>query len=381
VDSKATNYKLKTKNSRLKVAIVHDWFVGGGAERVVYELHKMYPEAPIYTSYCSPQWRQRLSNARIITSYMQHWPLSKLRKFLPPLRALWFSRLDLSEYDLVISSSGAEAKAIRVKKPAIHINYCHAPTHYYWSRYEEYIKRPGFGALDPLARLGLKLLVGPMRRWDYKAAQRPDYMIANSNFIKDQIKKYYGRDSAVIHPPVDVDRFETRNRKQETRNGFITAGRQTPYKRIDLAVAACTKLELPLTVIGSGPDNRRLRKMAGRTVVFQTDLTDDEVVRYFQTAKAFIFPGLDDFGIVAVEALAAGTPVIAYKAGGALDYIQPGKNGLFFDEQTVGSLTKAINKFEKNKFNHADVAVGAKKFSAGEFSSKFKSFIDRLTES
>jgi hypothetical protein len=173
----------------MKVAIVHDWFVGGGAERVVYELHKMYPNAPIYTAYCSEQWQSRLASTQVITSYMQHWPFSKLRKFLPPLRARWFSRLNLDAYDLVISSSGAEAKAVKVKKPAIHINYCHAPTHYYWGRYDEYMKNPGFGIFDPLSRLGLKLLVGPMRRWDLKAAQRPDYMIANSNFIKDQ-KKY-----------------------------------------------------------------------------------------------------------------------------------------------------------------------------------------------
>ncbi|MBX4188558.1 glycosyltransferase, partial [Candidatus Saccharibacteria bacterium] len=188
----------------MKVAIVHDWFVGGGAERVAYELHKMYPDAPIYTSYCSPQWRQRLSGTKVITSYMQHWPFSKLRKFLPPLRALWFSHLNLQGFDLVISTSGAEAKGINVKAPSVHVNYCHAPTHYYWSRYEEYMKNPGFGALDSIARLGLKLLVGPMRRWDKKAAQRPDHMVANSNYIKEQVKKYYGRDASVIHPPVDI---------------------------------------------------------------------------------------------------------------------------------------------------------------------------------
>src|SRR5262249_14381007 len=149
------------------------------------------------------------------------------------------------------------------KKPGIHINYCNAPTHYYWSRYDEYIKNPGFGSLDPLARLGLKLLVEPMRRWDYKAAQRPDYMIANSNFIKDQIKKYYDRDSVVIHPPVDIERFKILNKLSILRKGFLVAGRQTPYKRIDLAVSACTQLDLPLTAVGSGPDNKRLKRMAG----------------------------------------------------------------------------------------------------------------------
>jgi len=195
----------------MKVAIVHDWFVGGGAERVVEQLHKMFPQAPIYTSYCSDEWRQKLDN-KVVTGFLQNWPFPALRKFVPFLRIWWFSRLKFDGYDLVISSSGAEAKGIKVNKPAVHINYCHAPTHYYWSRYNEYMKRPGFGILDPLARLGLKLLVGPLRRWDYKAAQRPDYIIANSNFTKDQIKKYYGRDSVVVHPPVDIGRFKILNK-------------------------------------------------------------------------------------------------------------------------------------------------------------------------
>lgn len=359
----------------MKVAIVHDWFVGGGAERVVLELHKMYPEAPIYTAYCSPQWRQRLSGTKVITSYMQNWPFSKLRKFLPPLRALWFSRLDLSAFDLVISSSGAEAKGIKVKSPAVHINYCHAPTHYYWSRYDDYMKNPGFGALDPLARLGLKLLVGPMRRWDYKAAQRPHFMIANSNYIKQQIKKYYGRDSEVIHPPVDIERFKILNKSSIPRSGYLVAGRQTPYKRIDLAVQACTELGLPLTVIGDGPDHKRLAKLAGSTISFLVGLSDKEVVKHFQSAQAFIFPGVDDFGIVAVEALAAGTPVIAYQAGGALDYVEPGKTGEFFEHQTNDSLVTAIKKFDSKKFDVATVQKSSQQFSPEVFNRKIAKFI------
>jgi glycosyltransferase involved in cell wall biosynthesis len=362
----------------VKVAIVHDWLVGGGAERVVLELHKIFPDAPIYTSYCSPQWQEKLKDTKVITSYMQHLPFSKMRKFLPPLRALWFSRLDLSGYDLVISSSGAEAKGVRVKKPAIHINYCHAPTHYYWSRYNQYMKRPGFGILDPLARLGLKLLVGPMRKWDYKAAQRSDYVIANSNFTKDQIKKYYGRDSQVIHPPVDIERFKILNKSSISRSRYLVAGRQTPYKRIDLAVAACTDLKLPLTVIGDGPEHKKLVKMAGRNITFLTGLSDAEVVEYFRTAKAFIFPGVDDFGIVAVEALAAGTPVIAYRAGGALDYIQDGKNGNFFEHQTIENLTGAINKFDSSKYKSSSIQRSALPFSSEQFKKNFGAYLDDL---
>jgi glycosyltransferase involved in cell wall biosynthesis len=359
----------------VKVAIVHDWFVGGGAERVVYKLHKMYPQAPIYTAYCSPEWQQKLSGTKVITSYMQHWPFSKMRKFLPVLRAIWFSRLKLDGYDLIISSSGAEAKGIRVKKPAIHINYCHAPTHYYWSRYDEYMKSPGFGVLNPLARLGLRLLIGPMRRWDHKAAQRPDYMIANSNFTKEQIKRYYGRDVEVIYPPVDVERFKILNKSGLSRQGFLIAGRQTPYKRFDLAVAACTKLNLPLTVIGTGPNHKKLVKIAGPNVNFLTGLSDAEVVKHFQSAEAFIFPGIDDFGIVAVEALAAGTPVIAYKAGGALDYVQSNQTGAFFEEQSVGSLTKALQNFNPTSFDSKAIANQAAEFSSSAFDSSVKNFI------
>ena len=369
---------------RLRVAIVHDWFVGGGAERVVQELHAMYPRAPIYTSYCSPSWRAKLSDAQIITGYLQRWPFSKLRKFLPLLRAIWFSRLDLSEYNLIISSSGAEAKFVKTPTTnnqlpstrAIHIAYIHAPTHYYWSRYEQYMAQPGFGMFDPLARLGLKLLVGPMRRWDYKAAQRPDYLIANSHYTKEQIKKYYGRDSKVIHPPVDIERFKlpTTNYQLRPRSGFVTAGRQTPYKRIDLAVEAATQLKVPLAVIGRGPEHRWLKKLAERNVTFFTKVTDEDMARHFGEAKAFIFPGVDDFGIVAVEAMAAGTPVIAYKAGGALDYVNQ-TTGVFFSEQTAESLAKTIESFGNKSFSHAKIAANAAKFSPDKFRSLMDKFI------
>ena len=356
----------------MKVAIVHDWFVGGGAEKVALEISKMYPKASIYTSYCSAEWQQKLGTNRVKTSYMQAWPFSRLRKFLPLLRAIWFSRLDLSGYDLVISSSGAEAKAVKVKKPSIHINYCHAPTHYYWSRYDEYMRSPGFGWLDPLARLGLKLLVGPMRFWDFKAAQRPDYMIANSSYIKDQIKKYYRRDCVVIHPPVEVEKFKPK--KDLPRSGFLIVGRQTPYKRFDLAVAACTRLSLPLIVAGDGPEHAKLKKMAGPTIKFVGRVTDSERIKYFQAAEAFIFPGIDDFGIVAVEALAAGTPVVAYDKGGALDYVSS-KTGLFFTEQKVESLASSLGQFSAVNFNVSELLAAASSFAPAHFRDSMSKFI------
>ena len=367
----------------MKIAIVCDWLLGtGGAERVVLELHKLFPEAPIYTSqydtnpktWLGDKW---FENADVRTGWLQKLPKS-LKKFLPVLRAIYFSRLDLNDYDLVISSSGAEAKFVKVKQGAVHVSYCHAPTHYYWMRYEDYLKNPGFGKLDWLARIGLKILASPMRWADYRAAQRPSFFIANSNFTASKILEYYARDAIVIHPPVDIDRFKILNKSSISKHGYLAAGRQTPYKRIDLAVQACSQLDLPLTVVGNGPDHARLEKLAGPTVSFVVGASDKDVVKHFQSAKAFLFPGVDDFGVVAVEGLAAGTPVLAYKDGGALDYIEDKKNGLFFEEQTVESLISAINKVEKMKFDPSEVSASAAQFSAEQFRKKMKEFIKDL---
>ncbi|HSW37832.1 MAG TPA: glycosyltransferase [Candidatus Saccharimonadales bacterium] len=365
----------------LKVAIVCDWLLGtGGAERVVLELHRMFPEAPIYTSqydHSSQIWYggEWFQDADVRTTWLQRLPKG-LKKFLPVFRAWAFSRLDLSDYDLVISSSGAEAKAVKTGPQTLHICYCHSPTHYYWSRYDEYLRRPGFGRLDWLARLGLRLLVGPLRRWDRHAAQNPDVMVANSSHTQAMIQKYYKRDSQVIHPPVDVERFKPLG-LPDLRQGFVTAGRQTPYKRIDLAVAACSELKVPLIVIGNGPEHKKLRKMAGRSVTFLTSVTDEEMVRHFQTALGFIFPtNVEDFGVTAVEAMAAGTPVIAYQAGGVLDYIVPGKTGMFFEKQTVKSLVKTLEEFSKKSFDQAEIVKHAQVFSAANFRSQIQKLVD-----
>jgi glycosyltransferase involved in cell wall biosynthesis len=368
---------------KTKVAIVCDWLTGtGGAERVVLELHKMFPQAPIYTSqydknpkiWYGDKW---FADADVRTLWLQRLPKS-LKKLLPVLRAKAFSKLDLSEYDLVISSSGAEAKAVKAGPKTVHVTYCHAPTHYYWSRYDEYMENPGFGALNPLARLSLHALVGRMRKWDYQAAQQPDYFIANSTHTKADIKKYYNRDSAVVYPPVNIERFKAKEKL--SRNGFLIAGRQTPYKRFELAVEACSKLGVPLTVIGNGPEHDNLLKIAGPRVTFLTNLADKDMPRYFQKAEAFIFPGIDDFGIVAVEALAGGTPLIAYKAGGALDYVKENKTGLFFEEQTADSLTEALKKFDPSKFNPQEISKAAMKFSEKAFVKNMQSYISKVVK-
>lgn len=362
-------YALPKELQHLKVAIVHDWLIGGGAELVVEQLHTMFPGAPIYTSYATREWKRRL-HGTVRTGALQHWPLSRLRKFLPVLRIWWFSRLKLDGYDLVISSSGAEAKGIRVPEGTLHINYCHAPTHYYWSRYDEYMERPGFGLFNPLARLGLRLLVEPMRKWDYAAAQRPDVMLANSTHIKSEIKKYYGRKADVVFPPVDVDHFKSTD--DAVRFGFVITGRQTPYKRFDLAVAACSSIHAPLKVIGDGPEYHRLTALAGPSVRFMGKLPWDEVAHHVQIAEGFIFPGLDDFGISPVEAMAAGTPVLAYRGGGALDYVKEGVTGEFFDEQEVSSLAEALKAFKPEAYDHKKIARAARKYSIDQFRSRME---------
>jgi glycosyltransferase involved in cell wall biosynthesis len=369
-----------SKPRKLKVAITHDWLIGGGAERVVRALHEMFPDAPIYTSYATNEWRERLGG-KVVTGFLQRWPFSHLRKFVGILRIWWFGHLDFSEYDLVISSTGnGEAFGIKTSGKTKHICYCHTPTHYYWRHYDQYMKRPGFGVFDPMARLGLKLLVGPLRRWDKRAAQRPDLFVANSTHIQRDIKTYYGRDAVVVHPPIDLERF-----KQEPavkREGFITIGRLAPAKRFDVLIEACNTLKLPLTIIGNGPDYARLAKLAGPTITFLGKATgnfvsDEDVPKYLKRAEAFLFASFDDFGIVSVEALAAGTPVIAYKAGGALDYVVPGKTGLFFDEQTAESLIDVLKTFESSRFNAAEIEHYAEQFSPDVFKRKLRAVVDK----
>ena len=366
---------------KLKVAIVCDWLTGiGGAERVVLELHKLYPDAPIYTSQYDPGKIDWFADADVRTSSLQRLP-SGLKKFLPLLRAWEFGRLDLSEYDLVLSSSGAEAKGVKTGPGTVHISYCHSPTHYYWIRYDEYLERPGFPrGLNWLARLGLKLFVGPLQRWDRHAAQQPDYFIANSTHTQEMIKKYYGRDSEVIFPPVEIERFRQKSSAgagPPVRHGFVVAGRQTPYKRFDLAIEACNELKVPLVVIGDGPDRRRLEKLAGRSVTFLTNVNDAEIAGHFQSALGFIMPNMDDFGIVAVEALAAGTPIIAYNRGGARDYVIPGKTGLFFEKQTVKQLVAALETALGKNFDHAAVAGHASRFSVETFNKNVRNYITK----
>lgn len=364
-----------------KIALVCDWLTEGfgGGERVIKALHDMYPDAPIYTSQHRPQRTGWLGAADVRTGWLNRLPVG-LKRFIPFLRQWYFSRLDLTEYDIVISITGAEAKAVKTRPDARHISYMHAPTQYYWTLYDQYIEQPGFGLLNPLARLGLRLLVGPLRRADYRASQRPTVIVANSTYIQAEIKKYYHRDSQVVWPNVDIDTIKsaTQELAPVERRGFVITGRQVSWKRMDLAIATVQKTGDQLTIIGDGPEHERLVKMAeGSSNITFLPRYDGvgEVVLYLRGAKGFIFPSLEPFGIAAVEALAAGTPLVALRAGGAIDFVQEGTNGVFFDEQTPESLQSALSQFATHSFSQDVVAVSAEKFSAAAFWERMREIV------
>ena len=362
-----------------KVALVCDWLtLVGGAEQVIKSVHEIYPDAPIYTSQYRPKKIDWFRDADVRTGWMNVLPAG-LRRFIPMFRNLYFSHLDLVEYDLVISITGAEAKAVRTRPDAIHISYMHAPTQYYWSLYDQYIERPGFGFLNPLARLVLKLLVGPLRKTDKKYSARPNYVIANSTYVADEIKKYYGRDSEVIFPPVKVDEFKGHDSNTK-REGFVMAGRQAPWKRFDLAIEACKKAGDKLVVLGGGAEHDNLVKLASghENISFVPTYSGPaELKKYLYSAEGFFFTSIEPFGITPIEALASGTPVIALKKGGSLDFIRGGENGIFFEKQTVSSLMSAIEKFKKTKFDYCKVADSAEQFSEQNFKKNMKEFIEK----
>lgn len=366
-----------------KIAIVIDWLtIMGGAEHMVLHLHQLFPDAPIYTSVYDKARMPAFDGIDVRTTYLQR----ALPRFIrykhvlwPVLRARAFRKLDLSEFDIIISVSTAEAKAVRKTRPdQVHIAYINTPTRYYWSHYEEFKREYSFGFLTPIIRPFIPFFVRSMRKLDLASIEGLDVIIANSTATQQRIKKYYNRPSTVVYPPVDVDRFTPPPRTE--RSGYIVWGRHVPYKRFDLAVQACTKLGAKLVVVGSGPDTERLKKLAGPTIHFVGRLSDEELVKAVQSSSGCLFPGEEDFGIVPVESLAAGTPVIAYAAGGALDIISDGETGVLFDEQTVDALSDAIKRFEILTFLPATLHRKSKRFDKRLFDTKIQKIVgDYLT--
>ena len=438
-ESKTTNTKAaKLKIGKPKIALVCDWLtVVGGAEQVLRELHRIYPEAPIYTSQYRPKQINWFLDAEVKTGWLNLLPAS-LRKFIAPLRQSYFKHLDLTAYDLVISVSGCDAKFAKTK-PGAHICYCHVPTQYYWGKYREYLEDPGFGKLNFLVRPVFKLMVKTLRRKDLEAAARPDYYLTISDFAQQEIKQFYERESTIIYPPVAVENFQpvapyretiqsncqilsqhNLNKKQtkiklennikhnksqiiseksarelpeilqKLPESFLAQGfylnfsRQVNWKRLDLILAACKKLKLNLVLIGNGAAHESLVNQASgsKHVVFFDVLPQSDLKEFVKYAKAFIFPSNEPFGIAPVEALATGCPVIALKQGGAMDYIQNGKNGLFFEEQSVDSLVQTLKNFEAKSVNSflspQEISATVTKFSTENFHSKIRQFVEKV---
>jgi glycosyltransferase involved in cell wall biosynthesis len=279
--------------------------------------------------------------------------------------------IDLSEYDLIVSSCFGYAKGIRKRKDAIHVCYCHTPMRWVW-RYEDYSERAGFGGLS---RRLLPMLLAVLKRWDLRAARRPDYFIANSQTVAKRIKDFYGRDSIVIPPPIDISRFQPDTVQEDY---YLVLSRLVPYKRIDLAVAACTKLNRQLLVVGDGPDRARLEKIAGPSVRFLGRQSDEAVARFAARCRALLFPGEEDFGMTPLEVNAAGRPVIAFRAGGALETVIEGRTGIFFDKPNAGSLAQAIQEFEHYKWSTQELRAHASKFDRAVFANRLTVHLNKI---
>lgn len=381
-----SNQPITTNKFRqdLKVALVHDFLnQWGGAERVLEALQEMFPEAPIFTLLYDPaKMRGKFEGADVRTSFLQKFPkfLKKRHKWLLPFLPTAPETFNLRDYDLVISSSGAWSKGVIVKPKTIHVCYCHSPMRFAWDWNEKYL---GEQELGKKRKIFARLLLNYIRMWDKAAADRPDFFIANSKYTAARIKKYYGRESAVVYPPVGMGKFEIESR--ETRDAisnsyFLIVSRLSPYKKIEVAVEAMNKLDLPLVVIGEGDPKyvKYLKSVAGPKTKFLGWKSDEKTREYFANCRAFLFPGEDDFGITSVEAMSFGKPVIALGRGGATETVIEGETGEFFDEPAVEVLADAVRRFQQNEKNYdpAKIHEQARKFSKEKFAENIKKMIE-----
>ncbi|HEX9114648.1 MAG TPA: glycosyltransferase [Anaerolineae bacterium] len=366
------------KEESPRVALVHDWLNQlGGAENVLETLTGMFPAAPVFTSIYAAEIMPAVYRSwDIRTSFMQRLPgVMKHHQAYLPFYPYAFSRFDLSGYDLILSNKSGFCHGVPVPPGAVHVCYCLAPTRFLW-QYAAYRQRE---QINGGADLALAPLLAALRRWDYAAAQRVDHMIAISSEIQARIERFYHRESTLIYPPVDVHRFVPSADPPE--DYFLAGGRLIPYKRLDLAVRACSELGLKLLVYGDGRDAASLARVAGPTVRFLGRVSWADLVCLFQRARAFIFPGLEDFGIAPVEAQAAGRPVIAYAGGGALDTVIPGLTGEFFAEQTVDALKTVLRDFDHTAYDPAACRANAERFSTERFVTELRSFVAQALSS
>lgn len=364
----------------MKTAIVYDrvnkW---GGAERVLLALHELFPNAPLYTSIYDKEkapWANVFPG--VFPSFLQKLPILKNHhELLGWLTPLAYESFSFDNYNLVISVTSEAAKGIITKPQTKHLCICLTPTRYLWSGYDQYLKNPSKKlSWIPFYRYVSQPFLSYLKKWDKVASQRPDTYIAISIAVQERIKKYYERESVVIYPPVDVNRFKIQNERSRKKDYYLIVSRLVPYKKVDLAINTFNKLGLPLVVVGTGSEENRLKKIAKENIDFFGFVSDEKLISIYQNAKAFIYPQEEDFGITAIEAQAAGIPVIAYKKGGAIDTVTEGRTGVFFREQNVKSLSSAIIKFEKFRFSEHNLVKNAKRFSKERFKAEVSNLID-----
>jgi glycosyltransferase involved in cell wall biosynthesis len=359
----------------MKVAIVHYWLVGmRGGEKVVEALAEMYPQADIFTHVYVPEMiSEKIREHRIIPTFINALPrASKMYKTYLPLMPLALEQCDLRGYDLVISSESGPAKGIIAPAEALHVCYCHTPMRYIWNMYHDY--RDGAGRVT---RMMMPALSHYLRMWDVSTAARVDSFVANSETVARRIRRYYGADSVVIHPPVDTNSFSIAP-PSELEDYYLMAGELVSYKRPDLAVRAFNELKLKLVVIGGGDMLGEVRRLAGPTVTVLGAQPFDVLRSHYARCRALIFPGEEDFGMVPVEAMASGRPVIAFGRGGAVETVAKGLSGVFFPEQTVESISLAVKELGKFEIDPAKIVAHAERFGKDHFFRKMREHIDRL---
>lgn len=358
----------------MRIAVVHDYFTQlGGAERVAEEIMQIVPRAALYSTVALPHCMPpSLVGVPIQTSWMQRLPrLEDCYRLYFLLYPLAVRSLNLSQYDLVISSSSGYVKGVQTNRDALHVCYCHTPMRWVWG-FEGYSQRESFSAAQ---RILLRGLIRGLRDWDIGASRQPDHFIANSRAVATRIARAYGRHAEVIHPPIDLNRF---GMSHEQGDYYLVLSRLVSYKRIDLAIAACNRLKRKLLIVGDGPDRARLSALAGSTITFLGRLTDQQVQYYAARCRALIFPGEEDFGMAPLEIAAAGRPTIAYRAGGAIETIRDGITGMFFDRQQPEELVSAIEEFEKLKWSERILRNHAKSFSVEVFHSRMQAFLLKI---
>jgi glycosyltransferase involved in cell wall biosynthesis len=358
----------------VKVAVVHDYFTQqGGAEKVAEVIYNMIPGADLFATVAfKDKMPEGLRDVVVHTSWMQRLPfIGKYYRLYFPLYPFAVSSLDLSKYDLVISSSSSYVKGVRANPDAIHVCYCHTPTRWVWN-YESYSARESFGSA---IRAILPALIHSLRLWDEGAARQPDHFIANSKVVADRIQRAYRRHAEVIEPPIEIERFKV---SHEQGDYYVILARLVSYKRIDLAVEACTRLGKELVVMGDGPALAGLKAIAGPTIQFLGRASDKEVERQVSRCKALIFPGEEDFGMAPLEVAAAGRPTVGFRAGGAIETIVENETGVFFNEQTVESLIDAIRRLEERQWSPTLIRHHAENFSVEVFQTRFAKFLRRV---